>query len=244
LCGNHGDPIYYPRLIEMIRQFRDRKFSISTNGSYMPEKFWYTLAENLTNNDTIYFSIDGLEHDNHLYRRNANWDSVMTGLDIMVESPARVVWKSIIFSYNQHEIGQMEEMAHDRGAEFIAETTAYFGDDSLKPADQKLIRTDMLYENSKKITEIEPKCSLGYTEFVSADGYYWPCCLISNARVLYKTQLWQEKDKWRIDNQNLDQARQQITVWSNLVKEQGPEAPVSCKMHCQIGQLNYQWSSY
>ena len=243
LCGNHGDPIYYPRLMEMIRRFRDRKFAISTNGSYMPEKFWYTLAENLTNNDTIYFSIDGLEHDNHLYRRNADWDSIMAGLDIMVESPARVVWKSLIFSYNQHEIGQIEKMAHDRGAEFIAETTGYFGDDSLKPADQKLIRTDMLYDSSKNVTEIEPKCNLGQTEFVSADGYYWPCCLISNTQVLHKTQLWRERSQWRIDNQNLDQARQRITAWSNLVKAQGSEAPASCKMHCKAGELGYKWPS-
>ena len=241
LCGNHGDPIYYPRLMEMIRRFRDRKFAISTNGSHMPEKFWHTLAENLTDNDTIYFSIDGLEHNNHLYRRNSDWGSIMTGLDIMVKSSANVIWKSIIFSYNQNEITQMEKMAHDRGAEFISETTGYFGDDYLKPADQKLIRVDMLYDASKKTVEIEPKCDLGQTEFISADGQYWPCCMISNTQVLHKTLLWQERTQWKIKYQNLNKMRQRVSNWANLVKAQGSAAPVSCKMHCKVGQLGYKW---
>ena len=244
LNGNHGDPIYYPRLVEMIQRFRDRKFRISTNGSHMPKKFWHVLAENLTIDDVIYFSIDGLEHDNHLYRRNSDWNSIMAGLDIMVKSPAKVIWKSIIFSYNQHEIAQMEQTARDRGADFFSETTGYFGDDSLRPSDEKLIRTDMLYKHSKDAIELDPKCKDFGSEFVSADGYYWPCCLISNVHVLHKTQLWREKDQWCIDNQTLDRARQRVTDWANSVKIQGPNAPSPCKMHCKVGQSGYQWANH
>lgn len=241
LNGNHGDPIYYPRLIEMIQRFRDRRFKISTNGSYMPEKFWHTLAENLDANDTIYFSIDGLEHDNHLYRRNSDWSSIISGLEIMAKGPARVFWKSIIFSYNQDELDQMKQMAEDLGVMFISETTGYYGDESLRPTDEKLIRTDMLYVRDRSGIDLDPKCDQGRQEFVSADGYYWPCCQISNSYVLHKTPLWKARDQWRIDSQNLDQARKKVTDWAKSVKEQGVGAPEPCKMHCKTGQIGYQW---
>jgi len=242
LNGNHGDPIYYPDLINLIQRFRNRKFKISTNGSRMPEKFWHTLSENLTANDTIYFSIDGLEHDNHLYRRNSDWASIMQGLGIMVKGPARVVWKSIIFSYNQHELAEMEQMAQNLGAEFFSETTGYFGDESLRPSDIKLVRSDLLYQNTWKSEEVDPKCDSGRTEFVSADGYYWPCCMISNYQVLHKTLLWKQKDEWNINTQNLDQMRIKVGVWSKLVKDQGLSAPSICKMLCSPNTPDYQWS--
>ena len=241
LSGNHGDPIYYPRLIEMVQRFRDRAFKISTNGSYMPEKFWNDLSDNLTHDDTVYFSLDGLEHDNHLYRRNSDWASIIAGIKIMARGPAKVVWKSIIFSYNQHEQDQMRSMANDLGIEFIAESTGYFGDESLRPTTEQLIRIDLLYEYSKESKDIDPKCHHGKMEFVSADGYYWPCCMISNSQTLYKTQLWKDRQQWKLDTQNLDQARQKVQFWAESVKHQGTDAPSPCKMHCKPGQNGYHW---
>ena len=67
LEGNHGDAIYYKDLFGLIDKFRDQvKFTIVTNGSYKDTKFWHNLCARLTNQDWIVFSIDGLEHNNHL----------------------------------------------------------------------------------------------------------------------------------------------------------------------------------
>ena len=59
-----------------------------TNGANQTKKFWQNLSARLTEEDTVEFSIDGLEDTNHLYRKNSNWQSIMTGLDIIKKGKA------------------------------------------------------------------------------------------------------------------------------------------------------------
>jgi MoaA/NifB/PqqE/SkfB family radical SAM enzyme len=236
LCGNHGDPIYYPDLLSMIERFRSTKsFDISTNGSYQTPKFWHELSNCVTEQDTIFFSIDGLEHNNHLYRKNSDWKSIMQGLEIMSQSPARVIWKTIIFAYNANELDQIQDMAHSYGVEFASRPTARFGDDSLKP-DVQLIDTSVLYKNIPKNIKIQPQCST--LEYISADGYYWPCCLISSMFTLHKTELWKQRKNWTIQNQTLDQTRSQLNHWKQNILDSPETAHDVCKMHCKPGQVN------
>lgn len=233
--GNHGDPIYYPRLFDLIDTFRQTKsYQISTAGSHQTQKFWEGLANRLTAKDTIYFSVDGLEHNNHLYRRNSNWQSIMSAIDIMrTQSSARIVWKTLIFSYNQHEINQIQDLAESKGLEFIANQTARFGDESLKPS-ENLIDTSRLYEISKNATVIHPQCLV--QEYISADGYYWPCCLITSYFTLHKTSLWRNRNDWKIDNRTLDQLRKNLLDWQDNIRKDPENAHSVCKMNCKPGQ--------
>jgi MoaA/NifB/PqqE/SkfB family radical SAM enzyme len=239
LNGNHGDPIYYPYLLDMIDKFRSNKtFKISTNGSFQRPEFWEALSDRLGPSDTVYFSIDGLEHNNHLYRRNSNWNSIMQGLDIMVKGSSRIVWKTLIFSYNENEIDQIQKMAENRGAIFVVEPTSRFGNDSLEP-NKQLIDTSRLYKNIQETVIIEPQCSS--QEYISADGYYWPCCLITSMYTLHKTKLWKEKNKWAIQDQNLDQVRVQLEQWKQAILDNPIDAHAVCKMNCKPGQ-KFAWS--
>jgi MoaA/NifB/PqqE/SkfB family radical SAM enzyme len=242
LNGNHGDPIYYPDLFKLISRFRSTKtFKISTNGSYQKPEFWHTLASMLTSNDTVYFSIDGLEHNNHLYRRNSDWTSIMEGLTIMSQSPARVVWKSLYFSYNVNDIDQMKSLAHEKGVEFIGEPSHRYGDQTLMPTEQ-FVDTARLYKNNINTVDIEPQC--GHTlEYISADGYYWPCCLITSMYSLHKTSLWKERAKWHISNQTLDQARDQVLIWKQKILDNPADAHDICKMNCKPGQ-KFKWADF
>ena len=49
LCGNWGDPIYYPSLIPLIKYIKKRNkhtyIVLHTNGSYRPASFWKPLAD-------------------------------------------------------------------------------------------------------------------------------------------------------------------------------------------------------
>lgn len=239
LNGNHGDPIYYPRLFDLIDTFRDSKtFQISTAASHQTEDFWKQLAQRLTSSDTVYFSIDGLEHNNHLYRRNSNWQSIMNAVDIITkQSSARTVWKSLIFSYNQDEIDQIEEVARNKGMDFIVSHTSRFGDETLKPTTQ-LIDTSSLYETNKETTVIQPQCL--DREFISADGYYWPCCLITSYYTLHQTDLWKNRNQWQLSGNNLDQLRMVLNQWSNRIIEDPKNAHSVCKMNCKPGQ-KFNW---
>lgn len=239
--GNHGDPIYYPNLLELIDTFRSTKYyKISTNGSHQTVKFWEQLAQRLTDQDTIYFSIDGLEHNNHLYRRNADWKSIMTGLDIMLKSPAKVVWKTLIFSYNEKEIEQIKDVAESKGAVFVSEPSSRFGEDTLRPKNEQLVDVSRFYQNNLSVDKLEPQCLSQH--YVSADGYYWPCCLITSVFTLHKTALWKQRNDWAIKNQTLDGLRSKLEHWRQDIIEHPNDAHAVCKMNCKPGQ-KFAWAS-
>jgi MoaA/NifB/PqqE/SkfB family radical SAM enzyme len=241
LCGNHGDPIYYPDLLSLIEQLRPSSVRISTNGSYAPKEFWQKLSDIMIESDVVYFSIDGTHLNNHFYRRNADWESIMQGLDIMVKSPAKIVWKSIIFRFNQDHIEEMKKIAKDHGAIFHIESTSYYGDKALQPTDLNLVRNDMTYEYSKNNDDLDPKCINNQHGYISADGYYWPCCLISNVQSLHKTELWKNRHEWHIKNNNLDAMVEKVNDWALKVKDLGSNSPPACRMHCKKGQKTWLW---
>lgn len=241
LNGNHGDPIYYPQLFDLIDQFRSSKtFQISTNGSFQTLDFWEKLRDKLQAQDTVYFSIDGLEHNNHLYRRNADWNSIIQAIDIMRQGSARLVCKTLVFAYNINELDNIKEFAYSKNMEFVSETTSRFGDDKLKP-DEAHVDISRLYEYNQTVTTLNPQCST--QEYISADGYYWPCCWITSYRTLHQTELWKQRDRWSIRVQNLDQARQHLLHWKQTIIDAPNLAHSVCKMNCKPGQ-NFKWTRF
>ena len=243
-CGDYGDPIYYPYLFEFIEKFRDSKrFIIHTNGSKKPKDFWHRLASLMHKDDYMVFAIDGLEDTNHIYRINADWPSIMTGLDIMAASPATVKWKTIVFDYNYKQLPEIKKFAESKGAVFQAERTHRYGKDSLKPPEQ-YIETNFLYQpeysNPDNRLLIAPQCNTGRT--ITSDGYLFPCDWIRNPRTLYKSDLWKQHSRWleklNIRNTNYDEATKVVADWANFVREnsvQGHVVPDLCKMKCREG---------
>jgi MoaA/NifB/PqqE/SkfB family radical SAM enzyme len=241
LNGNHGDPIYYPKLFDLLSRFRKtKKFKISTNGSYQDVEFWTKLRDSLTTDDTVFFSIDGLAHNNHLYRRNSDWESIIKGIDIMRNGPAKIVCKTLIFSYNINELDKIKDFAESKGMHFLSETTSRFGDNSLNPGGEQIDKA-RLYENNINTSLLTPQCST--EEYISADGYYWPCCLITSYFTLFQTSLWKERELWSIQNQTLDQARNRLEIWKQKIIDDPNNAHSVCKMNCKAGQ-QFKWAKF
>ena len=245
LSGDYGDCIYYPDLFKLIERFRDRVcFNLVTNGSRQTEKFWRRLAELLTSKDTITFSIDGTQDTNHLYRINSDWPSIMTGLDIMAQSSARVHWKTIVFKFNYDKLEEIKQFAESRGATWHAEKTHRYENLELIPpteyVENNYLFQDDFVENHQ--IEIEPQCEKS-AMVVTADGYLFPCDWIRNPRTLYKSQLWKQKQRW-IDQVNMrttnySQALTVIRDWENHVRENSlngsGHVDILCKMRCRKG---------
>jgi MoaA/NifB/PqqE/SkfB family radical SAM enzyme len=243
LCGDYGDSIYYPNLVEFIQRFRTRQFEIHTNGSYRDKNFWVELASNLSTQDTVVFAIDGLQDTNHLYRKNSDWDSIMLGIDIISKSPARLKWKTIVFSFNYDKIEQIKEFAHSKGAEFEVIKTHRYGDNTLIPPEQ-LIDQQFLFKKEfidNEPIEIRPRCV--DEKVITCDGYFLPCDWIRNPMTFFKSDLWKQRNIWYdkmfIDNINYDEGMKLITQWSNVVYQKGlegsPNLDVLCKMKCRAG---------
>lgn len=245
LCGDYGDPIYYPDLLKLIKRFRHQvSFEIVTNGSRQTEKFWHNLSDSLTEKDSIVFSIDGLENTNHLYRINANWHSIMQGLDIMTKSPAHVHWKTIVFNFNHDKLTEIKNFAESKGATFSAEKTHRYGDQLLVPPDI-YIQNNHLFQVNFVPThqiEIEPRCEQ-IAMVVTADGCLHPCDWMRNPQTFYKSQLWKQKERWleklKIKNNTYDQALLIVRDWENYVRQNSlngsTDVDVLCKMKCRKG---------
>ena len=109
LCGDYGDTIYYPQLFDMIKMFRDKAFKIHTNGSRRSKEWWEELNSLLTKDDLIVFAIDGLDKENLKYRVNADWDSIMTGIDVVTKGPARIECHTLIFDFNHNKFVSLKD---------------------------------------------------------------------------------------------------------------------------------------
>ena len=234
LCGDHGDSIYYKDLFKMIERFRYKNIEIYTAGSHQTETFWRQLSEQVTDKDVIFFSIDGLEDTNPIYRINSDWTSIMLGLDIMVKSPARIIWDLNIFSFNEEHLKEIKQFASDRGAEFRCKKTPRHGSDQLKPNNTQYIDTSAIFQEAPKDISITPKCSEEHQ--ISAMGYYWPCGYIQYPFTLYKSQVWKQREKWQIKDQTLDQVSQVLLEWKQQVANDPGNAEHICQMKCKTGQ--------
>jgi MoaA/NifB/PqqE/SkfB family radical SAM enzyme len=107
LCGGYGDPIYHTRLFDIIDILHkyDKSIHLVTAGNLRKSEWWQELAKKLRRTDVICFSVDGLEHNNHLYRKNSVWNSIHTAMQIMgTESECMSVWKWILFKYNENDV--------------------------------------------------------------------------------------------------------------------------------------------
>jgi MoaA/NifB/PqqE/SkfB family radical SAM enzyme len=234
LESNHGDSIYYPRLLEFLNTWRSSKsFTIVTNGSRRKSEFWKDLNSILTDQDEIVFSIDGLEHNNHIYRRNSDWKTLIDAVSIAVSGPAKVSWKTIVFSYNEHEIDIIKQYAMSLGVdEFLVVNTSRFGDDYFKPSTQ-YVDISKLYDSAKNNTLINPKCSKNSRQtFITSDGYCWPCCWITSYFTLHKTELWKNRTLFDLKTNSLDQILENIEDFSKTLRNNSRDAHSVCKMMC------------
>jgi hypothetical protein len=213
LSGNYGDPIYHPDFADLVRALKHRGsyIKITTNGSYRTLDWWTELAECLDQHDTVIFSIDGVPGNFTQYRQNADWSSIKTGIDVCVASPARTVWKYIPFSFNQDTISQAQELSQHLGFDdFFLDPSKRF-DDPATQAIQPMADlvnpefTHRMVWKDRSAGTVDPRCQSGKEHFITADGYYTPCCYVADHRWLYKTSWGRQRDRYSIATTTLSQ---------------------------------------
>jgi MoaA/NifB/PqqE/SkfB family radical SAM enzyme len=238
LCGNYGDPIYHAQLIEMVDEFKKRKahVSIVTNGSYRQAQWWQRLCDVLESTDIITFSIDGLPSNFHEYRVNADWESIKKGIEICVSNNMHTIWKFIPFRFNQNDIDQAKRLAGNLGIKnfvidpsdrFDQETNVFLPDIKWV-GPRKTAQDDFRKDISN---EIDPKCYKGKEYFITADGYFSPCCFVADHRFFYKTQFGKNKNKYDIRSTTFTKLLADAQVMDFYDKIQIDQLQV-CKYNC------------
>jgi MoaA/NifB/PqqE/SkfB family radical SAM enzyme len=237
LCGNYGDPIYHPNFIELVNKLKARgaNLTIFTNGSYKKHDWWESLVKQLTPTDVVIFSVDGTPSNFTEYRVNADWESIETGMKVVANSSCQSVWKYIPFSFNQNDIAEVEKLSNQIGIKrFWIETSDRFDDQtfSLKPDNKLLSPRYSAKENWKfnnRDTIVDPECKQGRQHFITADGYYAPCCYLADHRFYYKTQFGKNKTQYDIRQHTLTEILQQSqTVEFYQTLQQQPGCQYNC----------------
>jgi organic radical activating enzyme len=213
LCGNYGDPIYHPEFIDFVKKLKTRNASVivTTNGSYKNRAWWEELVSNLDEQDNIVFSVDGTPDNFIEYRINADWESIKVGMDIVAAAQCNSTWKYIPFAFNQTNIAQVKELSQTIGIKnFRIEYSDRFdeGTHALVPH-ASLLGPRYSAQNLWKSSEhndlkVEPKCRNGREHFISADGYYSPCCYVADHRFYYKSQFGKNKKQYNISTTTLN----------------------------------------
>ncbi len=206
LSGNYGDPIYHGDFIEVLRYLKSfgMRIYIETNGSGRSEAWWEEVVSILGPKDILSFSIDGLEDTNHLYRENARWEDIMTGLRASC-GKVRTFWKYIVFAHNEHQIEEAQSLSQELGVDkfkLVKSSLFYhqFGEEedplmpSLEYVQSSLASTirrergettskeKNLNESDAPVTfekKLNPKCISSQRHYISAEGLYTPCCWLS-----------------------------------------------------------------
>lgn len=217
LCGNYGDPIYHPDFIDVVQQLKNRgaTISITTNGSYKKQEWWKELVSKLDSSDLINFSVDGTPDNFTKYRINADWESIKIGMDVVATAQCNSFWKYIPFLYNQSDIEQVEKLSQDIGIKnFRVEFSDRFDEKTqmLKPNTSMIgsrYAPQVNWKSNSSDMTVNPKCKSGEEHFITAEGYYSPCCYMADHRFYYKTPFGKNKNQYDICQHTLSEILQQ-----------------------------------
>lgn len=238
LCGTYGDPIYHPDFLQIVKKLKDKKaaLSITTNGSYKTSDWWKELTSFLNENDTITFSVDGLPENFTQYRINADWKSIEEGMKVVASSLCNSRWKYLVFAFNEDNISEANQLCAEIGIKsFELEYSDRFNGQTQHLIPTKKINIGERYQPQQSfrehnIIDVDPKCMKRKREhFITASGFYSPCCYIADHRFYYKTIFGKNKKEYDIRNTTITELLKKpevVEFYNNL--QNTPACQFSC----------------
>jgi MoaA/NifB/PqqE/SkfB family radical SAM enzyme len=226
LCGNYGDAIYYDRLFEAVSYFKKSKAKlvIATNGSYKNKEWWQELGSLLDSQDEIVFAIDGLPSTFTEYRINADWSSISVAVETLKFAKVQLSWKYILFSFNEDSIDQARQLSKDMGFDNFIMVHSNRWDDILEPLSPSISKpinvAKLDWKQNKILPAIDPKCKqAGNEHYISADGFYMPCCYVGDHRFYYKSEFYKNQSHYDISKTTISKllsSDRSINFYSSL----------------------------
>ena len=121
-----SDPIYCGHLFETLDYINKMPtrpvLRYSTNASGRNTQWWIDFVSRFRDGDKIDFAIDGLEDTNHLYRVNADWNSIINGINVFFEQVEKqklknitTTWRYLVFKHNVHQIKEAYQLSQELG---------------------------------------------------------------------------------------------------------------------------------
>jgi hypothetical protein len=236
ICGDYGDAIYYNDLFELVKWIKANGaiIKLHTNGSYKTKLWWQELVSYLQPNDTIIFAIDGMPNNFTTYRINADWESIKTGIQVCA-GKIHTVWQYIPFKFNLNSIDDAKKLSQDLGVnEFLLLKSSRWEslNDPLRPDDNFISSndTELKFVKNIKADNVDPRCkNYNRDHYITADGYYVPCCHVGNHNFYYKTEFYKNKEKYDISKTTLTEV---IAITKDFYDNLEKEKHTYCLYHC------------
>lgn len=234
-CGNLGDPIYHKNFLQLVKLTKNRtnSINITTNGSRRNKSWWNELVSILDERDELTFSVDGTPKNFTNYRINADWDSIKTGIDVCTSSKVTTTWKYIPFSFNEDNINEAQQLSNDLGIDNfkLDPSDRWNVNDNLRPKKNFIGPKDKTKQKYKtgilQEIVINPECSNNKMHYISADGFYAPCCYSKHYNFWYKSKWW--KNKVRIEDNSLTEC---IRLFKDFYVTIQDSKPDYCLFNC------------
>ncbi len=159
-CGQVSDPVFNPKMIEMLKYCYDNKIPIyiNTAASQKPME-WYEEAFEANPKATWVFSIDGLPKDSHKYRINQDGPKLFEVAKLCAKRGLTPRWQYIVFNYNENNIEEARQMAKNNNILFDVLYSGRWGvEDAYKPKNPNQYlnsRRDEFYKDYKIALELE-----------------------------------------------------------------------------------------
>lgn len=122
LCGNQGDPFATKDIIPIIEYTlenisNDTSFITHSNGGLRKPDIWREAGKLISGNSKwfTFFSIDGLQDTNHLYRRNVQWPKLMENVQAYIDAGGNAYWDMLVFKHNEHQIEEIKKLSKNMG---------------------------------------------------------------------------------------------------------------------------------
>ena len=232
--GTYGDPLMNPDTAKIYEYIRKNNstciLEMHTNGGGRDEEFWKSLARTGVK---VFFSIDGLEDTNHLYRRNVIWNKLISNVKTFIAAGGAAHWKYIIFLHNEHQIEEASNLSKELGFKTFS---AIYSDrwkeynwisgeilDTDKwPVENYFIEKPKNQENryynyknsavkvsaesfnlSKKIV-CKAASNENYEIYLRANGFIQPCCMLGDIDVHQSRFLIRNFDSVNLNKSSLE----------------------------------------
>lgn len=183
-CGNRGDPLMNPHIVEMVRLCKDRGLTvgINTNGSIGNLEQWRSLGQLLNDvKDYCVFSIDGTEKTNHIYRRGVSWSALMRNVKEFISEGGRAHWDMLVFAHNAHEVKECETMAFMMGfAWFRVKETKRFKQPKQITAYGAVLEPVRWFPPTTKKGAVECMAQQDASIYLDAENNLYPCCWLAS----------------------------------------------------------------
>lgn len=195
MCGNYGDPAAGKNTLDIYRAFRSINPAIvlgmNTNGGIQTPFWWHALGGIMNQSqDYVVFSIDGLSDTNSVYRKNVNWDKVMSNAEAFIAAGGSAHWDMLVYKHNQYQVDECEQLAKDMGFKWFRAKVSKrgFTDRLEQPIGWQVPNVQSTKVNCHALNE--------QSAYIDAKGNLSPCCWLGARQKDFITDFNEIQTSW------------------------------------------------